>query len=365
MNSRVRVWCCTCAILLAWGDAAARAQGAADRGLDLYFIDVEGGAATLLVSAEGESLLIDTGWPGQNDRDPRRIVHVLKDVARCRRLDNLAITHWHTDHYGGVAGLARLVEIGRYWDRGLPEDPGAGADFPDGPRPDDPMGRAYRAASKNKRTALHAGDLLPMKGLKAVVVASGGKVIAAPASRNTAETASAANPPANPLCASAPADLPVDGSDNARSLAFLFSYGEFQFFDAGDLTWNVEKTLVCPIDLIGPVDLYQVTHHGMDISNHPTLVRTLAPTVAIMNNGKAKGGAPGAVKLLRSIESIKAAYQLHRNASSSDDDNADPALIANKGATDGEFIMVRVAPGGLKFSVQIGEHGSAQTFAAK
>lgn len=245
------------------------------------------------MSAEGESLLIDTGWPGQNDRDPRRIVHVLKDVAGCRRLDHLAITHWHMDHYGGVAGLARLVEIGRYWDRGLPEDPGAGSDFPDGPRPDDGLGQAYRAASKGKRTPLHAGDVLPIKGLKAVVVASGGAVINAPASRGEADAGSAANPPANPLCASAPADLAVDGSDNARSLAFLFSYGQFQFFDAGDLTWNIEKKLVCPIDLIGPVDLYQVTHHGMDISNHPTLVRTLEPTVAIMNNGKAKGGCPG------------------------------------------------------------------------
>ena len=103
-------------------------------------------------------------------------------------------------------------------------------------------------------------------------------------------------------------------SDNARSLAILFSLGRFEFFDAGDLTWNVEKKLVCPVDLIGKVNLYQVTHHGMDISNHPTLVQTIAPTVAIMNNGPRKGGAPGTVKLLRSIPTIEAAYQLHRNA---------------------------------------------------
>ncbi len=83
-------------------------------------------------------------------------------------------------------------------------------------------------------------------------------------------------PTLNPACRDAPPDLPVDASDNARSLAFRFRLGKFHFFDCGDLTWNVEKKLVCPIDLIGPIDLYQVTHHGMDISNHPTLVRTIA-----------------------------------------------------------------------------------------
>ena len=107
---------------------------------------------------------------------------------------------------------------------------------------------------------------------------------------------------------------PVDPSDNARSLALLISLGKFQFFDGGDLTWNVEKKLVCPLDLIGSVDVYQVTHHGMDVSNHPTLLATVAPVVAIMNNGPRKGGSPATVKLLRSIPSIQAAYPISAGA---------------------------------------------------
>src|SRR5262249_24590454 len=150
-------------------------------------------------------------------------------------------------------------------------------------------------------------------------------------------------------------DQPPDRSDNARSLAILFTLGKFQFFDAGDLTWNVEKKLVCPVDLIGKVDLYQVTHHGMDISNHPTLVRTIAPTVAIMNNGPRKGGAPATVKLLRSISSIEAAYQLHRNVASRAEDNTEPSLIANQDAAGGQIIRVFVEPDGSGFTVQLGE----------
>jgi competence protein ComEC len=363
MISRLCEWCLCAAIVSAVGTTSATAQNASGRPLEIYFIDVDGGAATLLVTPEHESILIDSGWPGNGDRDPRRIVHVLKDLAGCGGLDHLVTTHWHMDHFGGVAGLARMVKIAHFWDRGLPEDADARPDFPDGPKRDDPLGIAYRAASAGKRKALRAGAILPLKGVKALVLASGGEVIDT-ASAGRAGEGNQATPP-NRLCENAPADLPVDRSDNARSLAFVFSFGKFQFFDAGDLTWNIEKKLVCPTDLVGPVDLYQVTHHGMDISNHPTLVKTLAPTVAIMNNGTRKGGAPATVNLLRSIPSIQVAYQLHRNAVTSDNDNTDPALIANKGTTEGEFIRVRVTPDGSSFTVQLGEHGPERTFESK
>jgi beta-lactamase superfamily II metal-dependent hydrolase len=323
--------------------------------LDIYFIDVMGGAATLIVTPERQSLLIDSGWPGFEDRDPRRIAHVLKEVAGLDHLDNLATTHWHRDHYGGVAGLARLVRIDQFWDRGLP-DPGAPdgdkAAFPDGPKADDPLGIAYRKAAEGKRRALHAGDTLPLKGVELVVLASGGEVV------------KTSGPP-NPLCAEAPPDLKPDPSDNARSLAFRLRLGTFDFLDCGDLTWNIEKALVCPVDAIGPIDLFQVTHHGMAISNHPTLVRTIAPTVAIMNNGPRKGGDPATVKLLKQVPSIQAAYQLHRNAATGPQENTDAGLIANGDAAGGQFIHVAVEPDGSRFRVQIGSDGPARTFASR
>jgi beta-lactamase superfamily II metal-dependent hydrolase len=350
---------CRCVVVVAIAGLLSAPKSVGDeppaRGLEIYFIDAMGGAATLIVSPEKESMLIDSGWPGLEDRDPRRIVHVLKDLAGCNQLDHLVTTHWHTDHYGGVAGLSRLIEIKHFLDRGLPEDNDPKLDFPDGPKPDDPLGKAYREASRGKRTALRAGDKIPLKGnLTALVLASGGKVIAASTAAGS-----------NPHCAEPTSSKPEDPSDNARSLAIRFQFGRFDFLDCGDLTWNVEWALVCPQDRIGPIDLFQVTHHGMDISNHPTLVRTIAPTVAIMNNGPHKGGSAATVKLLKSIPSVQAAYQLHRNVETAPEENTDPALIANADPAGGQFIHVSVLPNGSRFTVQIGEAGEKREFASR
>jgi competence protein ComEC len=328
--------------------------------LDIYFIDVLGGAATLVVTPERESVLIDSGWPGQGDRDPMRIERVMREEAGLDHLDHLVTTHWHMDHFGGVEGLAKRVRIDHFWDRGLPDPNAADGDkaaFPDGPKPGDPLGIAYRKASEGKRKALNAGDKLVLKGpIEAIVLTSGGRVIT---------PADAGSAPANPLCDSAPPDQKPDPSDNALSLTLRFRFGKFDFLDCGDLTWNVEKKLVCPSDLIGPIDLFQVTHHGMDISNHPTLIRTIAPTVAIMDNGPRKGGSPATVKLLKSVPSIQAAYQLHKNAATGDEDNTHSALIANNDPAGGQFIHVSVSPDGARFTVECGANGPPRTFESR
>jgi beta-lactamase superfamily II metal-dependent hydrolase len=348
-------------LLFAIAVVVALAGADGPRPLEIIFVDVDGGAATLVVTPERESILIDSGWPGLNDRDPSRIEHALKKVAGVDHLDHLVTTHWHMDHFGGVAGLSSRLRIDHYWDRGLPDLSKPDADkeaFPDGPRADDPLGVAYRKASEGKRKTLKAGDKLPLKGsIEALVLAASGKVID--------PTTAGVRASANPLCDDAPADQPADPSDNARSIALRFKLGRFGFLDCGDLTWNVEKKLVCPVDLIGQIDLFQVTHHGMDISNHPTLVKTIAPTVAIMDNGPRKGGAAATVKLLKSLPSLKAAYQLHKNAATGPEDNTDPSLIANADPKGGQFVRVLVEPDGSRFTVQIGEDGPKQTFESR
>ena len=138
--------------------------------------------------------------------------------------------------------------------------------------------------------------------------------------------------------------------------------GPFSFLDCGDLTWNVEKSLVCPVDLIGPIEVFQVTHHGLDSSNHPTLVQTIKPTLAITNNGPRKGGSAATYRLLKSIPSIQAIYQLHKNLATGADDNAPSERIANADPKGGQFIRLSVAPDGKSYRVRIGADGPTQEF---
>jgi len=333
----------------------ARAEEPKKAGLEIYFVDVSGGAATLVVTPERETILIDTGWPETRHPSAAAIERVLKEAAGCERIDHLVTTHWHMDHWGGVEELAKRVEIGRFWDRGLPEDGEPGLDFPDGPKADDPLAIAYRAASKGKRTILRAGDALPLRGDVSATVLAASKKVIAPGS----------DAPENPLCKSAPDDHPEDRSDNARSIVLKFQAGKFDFLVCGDLTWNIEKELVCPRDLVGKIDLYQVTHHGLAISNNPILLQTIEPIVTVMTNGPGKGGEAETVHRLRTIPSIQAAYQIHRNAKTGDADNTDPSLIVNADPAGGRFLHVSVSPDGSKFRVRMGADGPERSFESR
>jgi beta-lactamase superfamily II metal-dependent hydrolase len=314
---------------------------AAPKGLDVYFVDTEGGAATLIVTPAGESVLIDCGNPGS--RDAERIAAAAKRAA-LTAIDHLIITHWHLDHYGGVGRLAQLLPIRRFYDRGIPAMLAEDANFP-------LLIRAYRSASKGKSRTLRPGDTITLKQapgsppLRLLCLCGGGKVIA-----------DRPGAPPNPV-AREHRPGPRDTSDNARSLGFLLSFGPFRFLDLGDLTWNVEHQLVSPTDKIGLIDVYQVTHHGLEISNNPVLLRTVRPRVAICNNGPTKGCHPSVVANLRRLPDIQAIYQQHRNRRATAAENTEPGFIANAPGKSGELIHLAVAADARNYTVTPGSKG--------
>jgi hypothetical protein len=166
----------------------------------------------------------------------------------------------------------------------------------------------------------------------------------------------------NAICESFEAK-PRDPTDNANSIVTLLTFGPFTFFDAGDLTWNLEKELVCPMNLVGHVEVYQAGHHGMDVSNSPLLIRALEPRVAIINNGATKGCDPRTLTTLEQLPSIKAVYQVHRNVRDDGSPNTDDARIANaQRDCKCAFIKLSVEPGGKRYTVHVPSTGHVETF---
>jgi beta-lactamase superfamily II metal-dependent hydrolase len=321
---------------------------AAPRTLDIYFIDVEGGASTLIVTPLGESILIDSGFP--EERDAQRILHVAKDVAGLTQIDHYLTTHWHRDHVGGSTLLAKLLPIKNFYDHGFPATP-----------ENDQIAQliaAYKTVSDNKSLALKAGDEIKLRGdrfmpqLRFRILAANATVVG--------EDSGA--PQIKP-CGDDFKPIDEDKTDNANSLGMILTYGEFRFFDGGDLTWNVENKLVCPKNLVGPVDLFQVNHHGAPNSNNPALVRALKPRVAVIDNGPRKGGDPKTYATLKSVKEIEAIYQLHKNTVSSWNDNTAATFIANVDEKcEGDFIKVSVSPNSRSYKVEIPSKNLSSTY---
>jgi competence protein ComEC len=319
---------------------------AAEKTLDLYFIDVEGGQATLVVTPDKQSLLVDTGWPGFEDRDADRIIRVAKR-AGVKKIDYLVITHYHRDHVGGIMQLVKKMPVGTFVDHGPNRESGAAAD--------QLMESYTKAAATGQRMQVKPGDRIPLKGAEVLVLTADGN-------RITVALPGAGQ--ANPLCASA-AKKADDPSENARSVGTLFTFGKFRFIDLGDLTWNKELELACPNHLIGNIDLYLTTHHGMDISGPAELVHALRPRVIVMNNGSRKGGSPAAWKIAKASPGLEDMWQLHFANAGGQDHNVANAFLADLNDTgEGNYIKVSATKAGA-MTVYNSRNKYTKTYAAK
>jgi len=280
--------------------------------LDIYLVDVEGGNATLFVAPSGDSLLIDTGNGGAGaTRDADRIMAAAKD-ARLAQIDHLITTHYHGDHWGAMSEVASRIPIKEFIDHGPNVQPAAAAD--------EFLQKVYpQLYAKSKHTIAKPGDKIEIKGVDARVVASAGQMIASPLPGAGSK---------NPYCASYKPKDP-DPSENAQSVGTHFTFGRFKTVHLGDLTWNKESDLMCPVNRLGTVDLFIVSHHGQAISNSEVLMHAIAPRVAIMNNGTRKGGQPDAMKVMHSSPGLEDLWQIHFSLLSGQEYTVPGMFIAN------------------------------------
>ena len=331
--------------------SAVRAQV---RNLDIYWVDVEGGASTLIVSPSGQSLLIDTGW---EERDAKRIFAVAQQ-AGLKKIDFFILSHYHADHAGGIPALANLIPIERCFDRG---------DFVE------PMNQKwfdnYLGACRTKRTIVKAGEKIPIKGIQVDVITSNGRII---------DKSVSGGGLANPLCTGAE-NKPADVAENQDMVSVLVTYGKFKFLDLADLDWEKEMELACPINKLGEITLYQAGRHGaLDGAGAPAFLYAIRPQVVVVNNGPRKGlggPSPGGQKALTvhyerlaKIPGVEGIWQ--SNLSLLDPDkghNTAEEMIANLEETadcKGNFLKASVAKDGT-LTVLNSRNAFNRTYAAR
>jgi beta-lactamase superfamily II metal-dependent hydrolase len=326
-------------------------SGGVGKSLDIYFLDMMGGGSTLIVAPLGESVLIDTGSLEPKHRDADRMHKACMD-AGLKQIDYLITTHFDTDHYGGILELSKRIPINCFIDNDTPHK-----DITKRQRYEK-LNPLYEEATKGKTKLLKAGEDIPLKN------DSGGKIaplkLHCVASQKKVEGFDG------------DVDAPVEGfeiarpdtSNNAGSIALVLTYGDFRFFAGGDITLNVEHHLAHPVNRIGKVDLYQVTHHGLDISNNLVLLKALKPTVCVAMNGPRKGIQPRTFGVLKGMSSVKAIYQIHYNKQYGDAGNTPAEFIANQkdNPDQGQYIKARVYAEKGVFTVSIGPDGAPKTY---
>ena len=299
--------------------------------MTIYALDSEG-KSLLTIAPSGQTMLEDLGWTGfgRMPSTTNQVVDSLKALG-IKRIDFLVISHFDVDHVGDISQLLAAMPVGHCYDHGeiqlAKEDNPRFAQMAEASRA---RYEEYAAAcAKIGRTILKPGDTIPIKGIDVQVVHAAGKWISKPLPGAGAP---------NPACASdkQAALVPRDLEDN-NSIGLLYTYGKFRYYDAADMEGHDAYEGVCPINLIGTVDLWAVNTHGQSKGYSAAMASALkAPVVIEYTDGRmGRGDDPDVWAALHALPATPDIWLIHLNPRSGADNSPAPNFIANLPGTDG------------------------------
>ena len=322
----------------------------------------------LLIESSKNLVLVDTGIGRRELMEPDRVGWVDKMLGIEKRMDLLAVeqvkkagfspkdvtdilaTHLDLDHAGGIPLLVSKFPVGTFLDHGPNTEHDNGITDKD-------YGEYQAVLAKNKLNFLEPkpGDVLPIHGFKATVISSDGKLIDKPMPGSGS---------ANSYCASAPVP-PADQTENSHSLGIEIQFGKLTLLDLGDLTKDKERDLMCPVNKLGHIDIYIVSHHGWEQSSSTPLIDAIQARVAIMDNGAKKGGSTPVLKDIKAAPGLETLWQLHYSEEGGTENNTAAEYIANPQGEDKAYMLELAASKDGSFDVTNDRTGATKHYAAK
>jgi competence protein ComEC len=212
--------------------------------LEVTAIDVGQGDSLLVVSPQGQTMLIDAGGsigPVRSEFDfGEDVVAPYLWSRGLHHLDVVALTHAHGDHIGGLLRIVEDFHPSELWVGINPQTI--------------TLQHLYKIANEN-HVAIHqhvAGDEIDWSGTRIRVL-------------------------------SPPADWqPKPQPKNDDSLALLIGYGDTRALLAGDLEKKMERFVATESPR---AELLKVAHHGSATSTTPELLAAVQPHFAVISAG--------------------------------------------------------------------------------
>jgi competence protein ComEC len=220
--------------------------------LQVTFLDVGHGDASVIRFPHGTTMLVDGGGSYRDDVDiGERVVAPFLWHERLRRVDYVVATHPHPDHAKGLRFPLQHFRVGQFWDSGAPIRSQWYGEL-----------RQLAMARGVYRDVVAEGmTSLMVDGVRLEVLHP------TPAYQPQARQRSLAR---------------EDSAENNRSLVLKLTYGEVAFLLTGDIEQDAEAFLLrTGHDLRATI--LKVPHHGSRSSSSEPFARAVNPSVAVFS----------------------------------------------------------------------------------